>query len=245
MPTLAEFYSEVSATIARGSFLDSRLPTWLRQALLLHERNNTFNYMRSFYYVVPEPNQSSFALNFDELTPPRRMKAPEFLGLVGEDGVVSPLSKLSGRGSGGQNSLGGWSLLGGKIEFSGPVLGSPGLLLRASFYSDLPSSTSESPSFLQFAEDLYKWQVLMTANARDKLQVAIWQGLRDEALRTVLVASDEEEKETDTFMEYRGGSSGNLIPRGSSFPTSVPGSYLIEGTYGVAGMYLIEDMGVL
>lgn len=237
MPTLGEFLDDLRQTVARGNSQDQRLRTWTRQAIRFIERNNTFDYMRDFYYVVPLPDSYSFDLEFVE--PPRRLKAVEALGVIMASGQIQTLSKIGHRGAGGQRGFGGYSVNKDTITFSGQVLGSPGLLVLASFFSELPEEETETHPLLELSDDLVKWQVMIYANARDKAAVGTWGALRDEALRTALVSDDEFQKETDLYMEYRGGSDGALIPKGEGLPLTIEGLFNTEGISGVAGLYLI------
>lgn len=237
MPTLGEFLDDLRLTVNRGNSQDQRLRTWTRQAIRFIERNNTFDYMRDFYFVVPEPDSYSFSLNF--IDPPRRPKAVEALGVVMVNGQIQPLSKIGHRGAGGNKGFGGYSVNKDTISFSGQVQGSPGLLVLASFFSELPAKESETHPLLDLSDDLVKWQVMIYANARDKGAVTTWGALRDEALRTALISDDEFQKETDLSMEYRGGSDGALIPKGEGLPESLEGLYDVAGLAGVSGLYLI------
>lgn len=236
MTTLGEFYDDLRLTLARGSSEDKRIATWTRQAIRFLERNNTFDYMRDFYVVVPEPDSYSFDLEF--VDPPKRMKSLDALGMISSSGAVASLSKIGFRGARGGSSFGSYSINKDTVSFSGQVLGSPGLLLLASFFSTLPEQ-SETHPLLDLSDDLVKWQVMIYANARDSKTAATWAALRDEALRTALVADDEFQKETGISMEYRGGADGHLLPPGDGLPASIEGMYDIEGMAGLAGLYLV------
>lgn len=236
MPTLGEFYDDLRLTLARGNSEEKKIATWTRQAIRFLERNNTFDYMRDFYYVVPEPDSYYFDLEFD--SPPRRLKSVDALGVIMSGGGVQPLSKIGFRGAFGHKAFGGYSVNKDTVTFSGQIIGSPGLILLASFFSELPEQ-SETHPLLELSDDLVKWQVMIYANARDSKATATWAALRDEALRTALIADDEFQKETDVSMEYRGGSDGQLLLRGDGLPETIEGMFDIEGMSGVAGLYLI------
>lgn len=240
MPTLGEFYDDLRKTIARGTSTDAQMKTWTRQAIKHLERNNSFDYMRDYYLIVPEPDSTYMDLGFEG----RKLKAVEHLGVITSSGQIGWSGKMGFQGGYGAHNFGGYAINKDRIFFNGMVPGSPGLLLLASFFSSLPEKETETHPLLELSDDCVKWQVMVYANARDKAAVATWAALRDEALRTTLTSDDEFQKSSDLAMEYRGGSDGRLVPPGSGLPASIYGMFNIEHMFGVAGMFLIGEGAV-
>lgn len=241
--TVGDFYSDVRTTIARGAVLDSRLPILARQAVRLLERNNTFEYMRDTYFVIPEEGLNFFDLPTDQFPV---LKDVETLAYFGVNGGHIYLDKID-RNAVGVNS---WALpnefyiqnrrlflLGAKKE---DITDYP-LLLQTSCYSTWPSDEAEEHPLLDLADDLIKWQIQLTntVGLRSQEELQGYKLLRDEALRSVLLAQDQADRPSSAQMNYYGGGDGRMFATSREAIDHLLGMYDLPETFGVAGIYSV------
>lgn len=233
MPTVGEFYDDLRETARRGLSLEKQWPVWAKQALRFLERNNTFSYMHGTYAYVPLPDTLDFTLAIP------RIKSVDEIGYLGGDLGTIPLRKIARVGTGGfgPGDPARFWLEGGTVRLAGRLEESKPLIIRLTAYSDWPQAQAETHPMLEFADDLLKYQILyQQAPALRKVdQMQGWGALRDEALRAALIASDEGEKESEAWMEYRGGS-GGLYPNGSEVHISDWGIATLPDVLGIQGL---------
>ena len=206
MPTtVSEFYDDLRTVIARGTAVDTSFPVWSRAALRFLEREITFDYMKSTFFLLLESDSKFF--DFKEERPPIPLKKIEALGYFGQDGGMIPLSRIN------VNSIGrniavvpnGYRQAGTRIYFEGAV-DPPGiapatvcypLMLHTSLFTQWPTIGSSTHPILDIADDLMKYQVMLQSVTivRKQEEMAGWKVLRDEAIGSVRRFQDENELE--------------------------------------------------
>lgn len=239
MPTVGEFYDDLRAVVARGNSLDAQLAIRTRQALRLLERNYTFDYMRDTYVLIPDPG----VLFFDtELVGLKKVD----LAYYGADGGRIPLRKISRDSIGAfeTGAPGNFWLEQGKIFFTGILADAAGpaypLLMPVEQYSVWPTDPDASHPMLDLADDLLKYQVLLsnTSSLRSLSEIQGWKLMRDEALHSAIAAQDENDRPTSAVMNYYGGISQLYTPASAAIAV-IRGLYDLPETFEIAGLYHI------
>lgn len=239
--TIGDFYEDLRATIARGTGINSRLPTLCRQAVRLLERNNTFDYMRDIFFLIPEPGVNFFDL--DETSIPI-LKAVESLAYYGVNGGSLYFEKVNKLSLGPNNgTLPNQFYLKGRRLF---LLGAPQtavtdypLLLNSSAYSTWPTDENETHPLLDLADDLILWQIQLrnSVGFRSQEEIAGIKLMRDEALHTVMASQQEAEQESNASMQYWGGSDGTLLAGRLETINYILGMFDLPETFGTTGLF--------
>lgn len=197
--TLGQFHSLVSAELRRGTVHDAVIPDYVRRAARWMERNHTFQYMRRF---------QSLTIDADA-TEPRAITLPcsstlfkgiTFFRLVPDDGDYIYLTKIDPRsvstpepdddGTPKAYWLDGldyiWLDRAPEEDYNAEMYSVQ--------YTDWPTDTSVSTLWLlNSAEDVMIAQTILQMGPllRDDQSMGRWKAIRDEALRTLLLAEEE------------------------------------------------------
>ncbi len=239
--TVGDFYDDLRAIIARGTSQNARLPTLCRQAVRFFERNNSFDYMRDTFFLIPNPEENFFDLDEDSIPTLKAVEALAYYGANGGSLYLEKMNKLS-LGPNNGNMASQYYLKGRRLYLLGAprtsILAYP-MLLSSSSYSTWPTDEDETHPLLDMADDLIKWQVQLALSIGFRSQEEL-QGIklmRDEALKTVLDAQEEADRESNAQMLYFGGSDGRLFASSLEAIEYIQGIYDLPETFGVAGIY--------
>ena len=205
--TVGDFYEDLRIVLARGNTTDERLKVWARVALRFLEREFTFDYMRNTYFLILAPGARYF--DFSQHTPPISLKEIEALGYYGGDGGMIQFKRRNVASMAGMNgSLDScYRTAQSRIIFEGTTT-PPGLttvdqsyplLLHTGVFTEWPSDENASHPILEIADDLMKYQVLLssTPSLRKQSELQGWKFMRDEAITGLRRLEDSKELEDD------------------------------------------------
>lgn len=193
---LAAFHTDVANEIARGTTQSAKIPRWTRLAAKWLEQNYSFKYMEKHGVSLLDPE----AVAPNVLTLPNtRIKSvtmvkPYQLQADGRKVFSKPLPKADVRDV-TSIDLGypsGWWQVGNTLHFDANPETTFNLDLVWLEYTDWPTDVNALPTLLERYENLLFAQVMRDAwvSLKDDVNAGTWNGLRDEALRAVLVAED-------------------------------------------------------
>lgn len=186
MPTLAEFYAEVSSEIKRGTSLDAQIPTWARNACRWLESDYDYNYMQTV---------ARFDYSYgDTVAAPARLKKIEYLreitpGLDDTEEFRDILPANSGEITSTQAEIYYWWQEGANIVFDGVPTDEVNLIWAYYQYTDptiWTGVTSVSPSILTHAYNpmLYRTLLNFATSRRDQALIQSYTGELMSALNT-------------------------------------------------------------
>lgn len=214
---LDQFNSMVSASLRRGTTLDSAIPQQTALAVQWLERNFTFKYMECFRLVTIVQNQRVIQM------PKGLIKSWIFFRIINSDGSYSYLNKVEGKDLTLVNSTANTLIPNTIPSPSGTTVITPGNFFQVGLsnivldavpsqnfnaesmfynYSSWPTDTSTIPGggsqfthpIIDVAADLLlaQTQMLMSANiTKDLRMMAAYKEMRDEAVNTLTRADDE------------------------------------------------------
>ena len=190
---LTDFTALVKTTAKRGSTLDSVIPVFIRSSVKWLERNYTLQYMRKYASFTLDPESANpRAISF----PNDRVKELDFIRFLGANGSYSYPRKvdpqeLSGSISGMPEAY--W--LDG-VDFiwwdNTPVEETEGEIKYTQYTDWAAVGGSDEPWILKHADDLILAQtmLLIAPYIRDPALAAQFKPLRDEAIRTLVLADE-------------------------------------------------------
>lgn len=204
--TLATFYAEVSSALRRGSSSDSLIPGWTEDAALWLEQNYTFGYMKRTEEFTLDPEAET--PNLLELED--RLKTIQFVRAISrtDAGIYGYLTKTDpGQVASIDDGDPSYYWRDGPdfIYFDANVQTELTLEIRAAWYTDWPTVTSETPTLLRFYKNLLKARTLIEAaiDLKDERMAAAYNAKFERALQAVLVAEEEDKREdTSLVMRY-------------------------------------------
>lgn len=212
--TLGEFHAMVARASRRGTSIPEQIVDSTKLAVMWLERNYTFEYMETFrlFQVV----QGSRVLNFPTNT---LIKSFKFVRLLGTDGYYTELQKVQPQDLGGirtaSNSVGsdltpGHYFTVGKSSIVFDSVPGSDINGEAMFfsYSDWPVGSDETHPLLGFAADVLLQQTMLQVAGilKDSEMAGVYKVLRDEALKTLVIAEEESKHGGESVsMAYRGG----------------------------------------
>lgn len=199
---LSDFHSEVSEAVGRGSIHDTLIVTYTRRAARWIERNYTLEYMKKFKddLTISEDDRDILLTSFvsSNATLKRVLfwriaddtdsdGLPEYYYIEEVDpqdhaGLVEARPKTFWRNGSTELMLG---------QNPGEDYTSH---IRWDEYTVWPTDTAEEPWLLANADDVMLGQTMLMLGPRlrlDPARAALWKQLRDEGLRTLLLAEDE------------------------------------------------------
>lgn len=191
---LTDFTALVKDTAKRGNTLDSYIPIGIRQAVRWLERNYSLQYMKKFASFTLDPNSAQpRAISL----PNARVKQIEFIRFVNSDGSYAYPQKVDAQDSGALTEgmpsafwLDGidyiWWNATPTEETSGEI--------KYIQYTDWSSLTgTDEPWILANADDLVLYQSMLQLSPfiRDPNLQTMFKPLRDEAIRTLLLADEQ------------------------------------------------------
>lgn len=187
---LGEFHELISKSLKRGTTLDDLIPTKVAQAALWLERNYNFTYMEKFK-LFEIANGDRF-VEF----PNARIKGVLWIRLLYEDGSILRLLYKDPKSV--SNLLQGEPASFYRVGVTGlVVLPVPGqdFAGEAMFieYTDWPRALDSEHPLLTLANDVLQAQTLMlfAPQLRDPRMFAMYKEVRDEGVRTLIVAEEE------------------------------------------------------
>lgn len=186
MPTLAQFFSEVSDEIKRGSSLDANIPTWAKNACRWLESDYSYSYMQTVARFDYEWG--------DEVDVPARLKEIEYIRQVvtGDDDTetfTDVLAAVSGEITSTQAEIHYWWQEGDLILFDGVPTDQVHLIWSYYQYTDeaiWSGATTAQPSILTHAYNpmLYRTLLNFATSRRDQALIQGYQAELQAALNT-------------------------------------------------------------
>lgn len=201
---LGDFKSQINGNIRRGTSLDARIPTFIRQAARWIERNKTLQYMKVLATISIDPDTND-APRFIELTG-TLIKSVIFFRWIDDEGTYLYLrnwdpAKFTALESGTPRYywLDGVSRI---VLTTTPdeVLSGE---LQVSRYTSWPTNNDATHWLLDNAEDVLEAQTMIqfAKYVRDAELQQHWRAIRDEGLVTLYAAEQEfEYSNTDLQM---------------------------------------------
>lgn len=195
--TLATFFADLSATIARGSSQDSKIPRWVRLANNWLETNYDFQHMERTGEVYLDP--AAAQPNMVDL-PNNRVKMvtlvlPYKSGLDGSRMFLKPVPKISRSQllSIGSCAPAGWWQTGLQLAFDSKPTERFNFELDYLEYTAWPTADTATPTMLARYEYLLFATTLALAykEMKDEGALQVWTMTRNEALQPVLQAEEE------------------------------------------------------
>jgi hypothetical protein len=213
-----QFNSMVSASLKRGTTLDSQIPQQTAMAVQWIERNYTFKYMEAFRLIVIQQNERVLLMPVGSV-----VKSWIFFRIVNTDGSYSYINKVEGKDLTLVNSSAN-TIIGGAVPPTGTVfqivpknffqvnlstivldaVPSQNLNAEAMFYnySSWPVDVTTIPgggstfthTLLLIASDMLLAQTQMNCAVnllKDLRMMQAYKEVRDEAVNTLLRAEDE------------------------------------------------------
>jgi len=196
--TLGDFITMVSASLRRGTTLDSFIPQQTRLAAQWLERNYTMKYMENFRILQVLQNQRTI-----KMPPNVQVKAAKFIRLINNDGFYVYLNKVEPEDLIGIVSINTTS---DPTPRSYYIVGLSTLVLDTIpavnwtgeailyEYTDWPTDLTMTHPLLTTAADLLlaQTQLLMSLNVmKDLRMVQAYLEARNEAVNTFTRAEDE------------------------------------------------------
>lgn len=191
---LAAFHSNISATIRRGTSVDALIPGWVEQAARFLELDNTFEYMK-------EVVETQTTVDSNLLTLAKELKRVEFVRLVGKVEGQAPrayiyLNKVEPKDVLGLESawpVGYWNEGSMKLRIDTVPNVALDLEIGASFLTDWPTDTTETPTLLKRYMGLLRAQTMLEAarELKDVRMAEDWAQARKEQLAVVFRAEEE------------------------------------------------------
>lgn len=190
---LGEFKAFVKADLKRGSSLDALIPARAQMAARFLERNWTFQYMKVFVNVVLNPSDPNPKL----VEFPHSIKSTPWLRTAKDDEytylkLLDPRDLLRS-GTGPPSAYwrsGRANIVLDRVPDQAYVI--EGQLV---FYTSWPTDDEAQPWLLENGSDVVLGQTMMffAAYLRDNAMFGLYKGLRDEGVRTMLLADQEEQ----------------------------------------------------
>jgi len=195
---LGEFHSLVSESLNRGTSLDARIPSKVRQAVRWIERNYTYQYMRRWLSgtidtslpdaeVIPLYQLYPKAIEAVRLWPSDNPRSQfHDLKRIDPKERTSRTTDVSGYWLDGVNSI---ILDGTPTDVSGSIP----YEIHLHQYTAWPTDTNYEHWLIDNAEDMLLYTTLfyMGVSLRDSRMIADYKALRDEAQQTLHISEQE------------------------------------------------------
>lgn len=210
--TLGEFHTLVKDSLRRGTTLSTQIVQQTQLAVQWLERNYTMSYMEQFRLFQLEANKRTIEFPTNAVH-----KAFKMLRLVDTDGGYLPLNKVepedltrvvSSLNATGRIVPSQYFVVGKTIvldAFPSEALNGEAIIHQ---YSDWPTDTGETHDLLNMGADVLLQQtcLFMALYLKDAEMAAAYKTLRDEAVKTLVIAEVEGKySDASTAMVYRGG----------------------------------------
>lgn len=204
MPTIANLYDDMRASIKRGATFDSSFEGAARRAVDFIEKDYTFYYMMKYRFL-----STDYTADYPtRLTLPDRVKSVVFLRQRYDDNTLNYL-KMYREDSDFENDLTnpqGYTLSEGNVIVldSLPQNSNINLEIYYSKYTEWPSNTAFEPDILKNNEAYLLAQAMIELFpiVKDPAIASIW-GPISQAKRQAAIDSDIELRESNRLKQYK------------------------------------------
>lgn len=197
MPTLAQFYADVSTEIARGTTQNARIPGWCRRAVSMLEQGCTFEYMRTTGDISLDPDSMTpFIVDL----PSARVKSIQLVRAFDSTGQgriygenLQRVDQLYVTSLDIGQPAGYWLIGSNQIGFDACPGEVQSFEIVYNEYTDWPTDTTASPTLLQRYENLLLAETLRSAytSLRDTDLAQMWQQDAMQARQMVAYAEED------------------------------------------------------